>query len=474
MRRYVRSTPLPAAVGEAFAWHDRPGALERLSPPFVPGRVERRSGGLEPGSEVVLPLDVGPLRGRLAPRWIARHTVYEPPADPVSGRGEFVDVQARGPFASWTHRHRFEPDGRGRSVLIDDVAYRLPLGRLGELVGGPFVRRRLSRMFAHRHRVTAGDLAAHAAAGAKGVTPMHIAVTGSTGLIGEALIAYLTTGGHTVTRIVRRPREGAITWDPDAGGIDPEDLRGLDGVVHLAGEPIASGRWTTAQKRRIHRSRAEGTRILAEAIAALGDDAPAVLVSASGINFYGDGGDEELSEDHPPGDDFLARVCVDWEAATRAAQKAGVRVVNVRTGIVQSRQGGALAKQLPLFKAGIGGRLGRGDQWMAWVSLDDVVGLYHHALTTPEVQGPLNATGPAPVTNAAYTRILGRVLRRPTVLPIPRFGPRLVLGREMADLLLFASLRVVPTLAERTGYTFRHPTLEGCLRAVLGRPEDPA
>lgn len=473
-----RATRLPVPVGEAFAWHERPGALTRLTPPFLPARIERSDDSLAPGSEVVLRLDTGWLRGPLAPRWRARHTTYDPPEDPVAGSGEFIDVQASGPFAAWTHRHRFEPAGTApppaagdepASVLVDEVSYRLPFGRLGDAVAGRRIRAQLERMFAYRHRVTAADLAAHAAARTKGAPPMRIAITGSTGLIGEALTAFLTTGGHEVTRITRRPREGAILWDPEQGRLDPEDLRGLDAVVHLAGEPIAAGRWTAEQKRRIRDSRTEGTRLVAEAIAALGDDAPGVLVSASGINYYGDGGDAVLTEDSPPGDDFLAEVCVAWEAATRPAEEAGVRVAHLRTGIVQSPQGGALARQLPLFKAGVGGRLGSGRQWMSWVSLDDVVGLYHHALTTSEVAGPINAVAPEPVTNAAYSKTLAGVLRRPALVPVPKVGPKLVFG-EMAEALLYTSLRILPTVAQRTGYQFRHPSLEACLRDVLGRP----
>lgn len=460
MTRYVRRTRLPVTREEAFAWHERPGAFQRLTPPFMPARLERGGGTLEAGSEVVLRLL--PRAGQLGPRWRARHVVYDPPA-------EFRDEQVSGPFAEWSHRHRFDPADAGSTVLTDDVDYRLPLGALGAAVAGPAVHRQLDRMFAYRHRVAVADLAAHARAARKGVGTMHVAITGASGLIGEALSALLTTGGHRVTRLVRRePGEGELGWDPERGEIDADGLRGVDAVVHLAGESIASVRWTEGRKRRVMESRRKGTRLIAETLAGL-DGGPSVLVSASGIDYYGDTGDEAVTEESPPGRGFLADVCREWEAATAAAADAGVRVVTVRTGVVQSPQGGALAKQLPLFRAGIGGRIGSGRQWLSWISLDDVAGVYHHALTSPEISGPLNATAPEPVTNAEHAKTVGRVLRRPTPLPVPSLGPRLVL-RDMADDLLLGSKRVLPARALETGYVFRHPTLEGCLRDALGRP----
>ena len=462
MPRYVRSTRLPVPRSEAFAWHERPGAFERLTPPFMPTEVESGAETIEEGAEAVLRLLPG--AGPRSPRWRARHVLHDPPR-------EFVDEQVSGPFAEWVHRHRFEEDGEDRSVLTDDVSYRLPAGTLGTVAAGEAVRRRLDRMFAYRHRVTVADLADHASARARGVTPMKIAVTGSSGLIGEALVAFLRTGGHDVHRVVRRPpRHGEIGWRPDEGHIDAAALRPMDAVVHLAGEPIASGRWSEEQKRRILESRTKGTRLLAEAMAGL-DDGPRVLVSASGVNYYGSRGDERLTERSSPGDDFLADVCRQWEDATSPAADAGVRVVIVRTGIVQSPQEGALARQLPFFRAGLGGRFGSGRQWVCWVSLEDVVGIYHHALTTEALSGPVNATAPEPVTNAEYAKALGRVLGRPAIMPIPRLGPKMVFGK-MVDPLLFSSLRVLPARTLESGYVFRHPTLEGALRHVLGRPTD--
>jgi uncharacterized protein len=458
-RRFTRRSEVDAPAEELFAWHDRPGAFERLGPPWERVTVERTDGSLEPGSRVVIRTAVA---GPIAPRWVAEHVAYDPPR-------MFRDVQRSGPFASWDHTHLVTDLGGGRSAITDDVRYRLPLGALGEAVAGRLVRARLQRMFDYRHRVTVADLETHART--RGAPPMHIAITGSTGLIGNALVAFLTTGGHRVTRITRSAPTGPdeLRWDIERGEIDVEGLRGVDAVVHLAGEGIAERRWTDEQKRRILESRTHGTRLIAETLASM-DDGPKVLVSASAIGLYGDRGDEVLTEDSGPGEGFLPDVVKAWEAAADPARAAGIRVVHPRIGIVQTPDGGALGKVLPIFKAGVGGKLGSGRQYWSWVSRDDVIGLIHHALTDPDLEGPVNAVAPNPVTNAEYTKILGDVLNRPTILPVPKFGPALILGKELAEDLLFTSARILPERAEKAGYTFRHTTLEACLRDVLGKP----
>jgi uncharacterized protein (TIGR01777 family) len=299
---------------------------------------------------------------------------------------------------------------------------------------------------------------------------MHVLVTGSTGLVGSALVSFLTTGGHQVTRLVRTtPRPGAaeVYWQPETGSIATPGLEGIDAVVHLAGESIASGRWSAEKKARIRDSRVQGTRVLCDALAQLANP-PGVLVSASAIGYYGDRGAEILREDSRPGRDFLADVCRAWEAATAAATQRGIRVVNLRLGMVLSAAGGALAKMLFPFKMGAGGIIGSGQQFMSWIALDDVVGAMQHALITDTLHGPVNAVAPNPVTNAVFTKTLGRVLRRPTLVPLPAFAARAVFG-EMADALLLASTRVEPAKLKDTHYTFRHPDLEGALRHVLGK-----
>jgi uncharacterized protein len=296
---------------------------------------------------------------------------------------------------------------------------------------------------------------------------MEVLVSGATGVIGSALTPELEGRGHRVRRLTRTPRsEGDIGWDPETGAIDG-DLSGAEAVVHLAGESIAEGRWTKEKKRRILESRRKGTRLLAERIAELSEP-PSVMVSASATGYYGDRGNELLTEESEPGSLYLSEVCREWEAAADAAREAGVRVVHPRFGIVLSTEGGALGTTLPIFKLGGGGRIGSGRQYWSWVSLDDVIGAIVHAIGTDDLGGPVNVVTPDPPTNAQYTKVLGRVLGRPTIFTVPAPAARLGLG-EIADELLLASARVEPVRLQETGYSFRHPGLEEALRYLLGR-----
>ena len=291
---------------------------------------------------------------------------------------------------------------------------------------------------------------------------MKIAITGSSGLLGTALRGRLAAEGHEVVRIVRRPpAAGEIRWDPAAGEIDATVLEGTDAFVNLAGAGIGDERWTEERKRVLVESRTESTDLLARTIADL-PRPPSVLLSGSAIGYYGDRDDETLTEDSAAGDGFLADLCQRWEAATRPAQDAGVRTAHLRTGIVLSPDGGALAKMLLPFKLGIGGRLGSGQQWMSWISIDDHVRAMTHLLTA-DVSGPVDLTAPEPVRNAAFTKALGRELGRPTLLPIPRIGPRLLLGKELAQALLYESHRVLPTVLERSGFSFTHHAFQNAL-----------
>ncbi len=296
---------------------------------------------------------------------------------------------------------------------------------------------------------------------------LHVAVSGASGLIGGALVRHLTTKGHRARPLVRRaPGPGEIGWDPAAGRLDPSDLEGLDAVVHLAGENVGV-RWTRARKARIRDSRIQGTRVLSEALART-RRRPAVLVSASAIGIYGDRGDEILTESSAlgPREDFLAAVGQEWENAAAPARTAGIRVVHPRFGVVLSPAGGALGKMLLPFRLGLGGLLGDGSQWMSWISIDDVVGALLHLVLNETLSGPVNVTAPEPLRNRDFTRTLGRVLSRPTLLPVPSAALRLVLG-EMADSTLLASTRVLPGRLLESGYRFTHPDLETALRHVL-------
>jgi len=449
MGTFTVRTEVNASADELFAWHARPGAFERLVPPWERVRVVERTGGLEDGARVVLEMRLGPL----PVRWTAVHR------DVVAGR-QFVDEQEGGPFRAWRHTHRMIPAGPERSTLEDHVEFELPLGPVGRLAEPWAVRRRLARTFRYRHEVTRADVEAHRAAAHAG--RLRVAVTGATGLVGARLVPFLTTGGHDVVRLVRG--EG---WNPATGEIDGAIGGSLDAVVHLAGAGIADRRWSAAWKREIRESRVGPTRRLCERLAGL-ERRPKVLVCASAIGLYGDRGDEPLTEASPAGTGFLPEVCVEWEQATAPAREAGIRVVNLRIGIVLSPAGGALLPMLRPFRAGLGGRLGSGRQVMSWVGIDDVVGAIHHALCTPALQGPVNATAPKPVTNAAFTATLARVLTRPALFPVPGAALRLAFG-EMAGPLLLGGQRVLPRRLLDAGYAFRHGELEPALRHLLGR-----
>jgi uncharacterized protein len=294
---------------------------------------------------------------------------------------------------------------------------------------------------------------------------MKILVTGARGLIGSALVPFLAAHGHEVSCVSRSAKDAsALRWDPEQGTIDA--LEGFDAVVHLAGESIAAGRWSARQKARILDSRVKGTRLIAETLARLRRPAQ-VLLSASAVGYYGDRGDEILREESASGQGFLSEVCRAWEQATEAAEKAGLRVVRFRIGMVLSARGGALAKMLLPFKAGLGGAIGSGRQWMSWIAIDDLIGAIHHCLANASLRGAVNAVAPNPVTNREFTRALGRALGRPTLFPMPAFVARLAFG-EMANELLLAGQRVEPVRLLASGYRFQFPALEGALEHALG------
>lgn len=430
-------------LAEVFAWHTRPGAMRRLVPPWQPMKVLAEAESLADG-RAVLGLPAGL-------RWVAQHDPagFEPPH-------RFVDVlSSQGPrswparvIGWWRHTHEFSEMPTGTRVS-DHVDTSVPAAALRST-------------FVYRHRQLADDLAAHRDSSMR---PTVVAVTGSSGLVGSALTAFLSTGGHRVIRLVRRQAraEDERRWDPERPA--PDLFSGVDAVVHLAGASIA-GRFTDAHKNDIRDSRVEPTRRLAE-VAARGG--PRTFVSASAIGYYGfDRGDEPLSEDSAPGEGFLADLVGDWEAATEPAVEAGLRVVTVRTGIVQSARGGTLRLMRPLFSAGLGGRLGSGRQWLSWIGLDDLLDVYYRALYDGRLTGPVNAVAPEPVRNADYTSALARVLHRPAILPVPPLGPRLLLGEQGARELAEANQRVVPTKLQTLGHRFRRPRLDKALAHELG------
>jgi uncharacterized protein (TIGR01777 family) len=295
---------------------------------------------------------------------------------------------------------------------------------------------------------------------------MRVIISGASGLIGTALTERLRADGHEVVALVRRPAgQHEVQWDPEKGVLPAEALAGADAVVNLAGAGIGDHRWTPEYKREVLNSRVRSTTLIAERMAEC-SQRPPVLLSGSAIGVYGASLDAEFTESSPIGDGFLADVCRYWETAADPAKAAGSRVAFLRTGIVLSKRGGALKKMLPLFKLGAGGRFGNGKQWQSWISMPDEVGAIVHLLTAP-VSGPVNLTAPNPVTGSEFARTLGKALHRPSFLPVPSFGPKLLLGSELADALLFTGQKVMPTALAASGYTFQHPTLDVALKAVL-------
>jgi uncharacterized protein len=469
---FTYATVVNAELSEVFAWHGRPGAMTRLTPPWLPARVLQETNSLRDGRAVL------GWPGGL--RWVAVHQPagYDPP-------NMFADELQSCPLAtvlSWRHRHHFVPTGEageageaGETGEAGEATERATL--VTDVVDTTLPARSVRPMFVYRHRQLAEDLAAQSRARAICPDSLTVAVTGSGGLIGTALTALLTTGGHRVIRLVRRPpkNENERQWRPEDPA--PTLLNGVDALIHLAGASIG-GRFTPDRKREIAGSRITPTRRLAELAAATttgeGTDPTTpglrAFVTASAIGFYGpDRGEEILTETSSRGKGFLADVVAEWEDAAAPAAAAGIRTVQVRTGIVQTPRGGMLRLLTPLFAAGLGGRLGSGRQWLAWIGLDDLLDIYLRAVLDPELSGPVNAVAPEPVRNIDYTRTLARVLHRPALLPVPAFGPRLLLGAEGAAELAQASQYVRPEALIGAGHHFRQPHLEQALRHLFGR-----
>ncbi|WP_223643139.1 TIGR01777 family oxidoreductase [Corallococcus sp. EGB] len=453
--------PVPAA--DLFSWHAREGAFERLAPPWETAEVVDRSGdGIHPGARVTVKLHLGPIPQRM----VAEHTAY------VEG-SSFQDTQREGPFTRWIHDHRMLPAGPGTSILEDSIQYELPVGALGDTFGGGYARKRLERMFAYRHSLTRADLRRHAAFASQG--PLTVAIAGASGMLGSSLAAFLSTGGHRVKRLVRgraNPARGDIAWAPDKGTIDAAGLEDVDAVVHLSGSNVGEGRWTDARKAEILKSRTETTRLLSETLARA-TRKPRVLISASAVGYYGNRGEEELTEASSSGDGFLADVTRQWEASTAPAEAAGIRVVRMRIGVVLDARGGALAKLALATQAGGGGPVASGRQWMSWVSLEDVMGLIQFAMFTPSIQGPVNAVSPNAVRQGELAKVLGKVLHRPAMFLLPAAVVKAVFG-QMGEETLLSSTHALPTVAQAHGFPFLLPDLEGALRFTLGRTTDGA
>lgn len=446
-------TTLPHPIDHVFAWHTRPGAFERLNAPWRPVVVVRASGSISPGAQVEIRV---PLLAGLSIPWRLTHTAYDPPH-------LFRDEQTHGPFRSWRHSHTFTTPSAGMTTLRDEIEYELPRG-VGFL--NSLFQRELSRLFSHRHAVLAHDLELHARWCQK--PRKTILIAGASGFVGRALRAFLETAGHSVRTLVRRAplHSGEFYWDPNKQTLDPKIFSDINAVINLCGENIANGRWNAQRKTHIKQSRVQTTHLLAQTIATL-PTPPEVFICASGAGFYGDTGDTLVDENHPQGADFLARVCGVWEGAAAPLLDTSCRIVQLRIGMVLNAAGGALAKMIPAFQCGLGGKLGSGEQYISWIGLEDLLGICEHALYSLDLRGPVNCVSPGSCSNREFTNYLAKALRRPAIIPAPASLLKLVFG-EMSQILL-ASSRAHPQKLLASGYHFVHRSLDAALKFECGQ-----
>lgn len=453
--RFEHRSVYPCTAADLYGWHARPGALERLLPPWEKTTVLSRRGGIEPGGEVLLKMHIGPVPFHFRACHIEN----------IPGK-MFRDIQAEGPFAGWSHRHSFE-DGSDGAILRDEVSYALPCQRcLPEFVKR-YAARNLQKIFRHREAVLQADIQLHRRCS---TVPMRILVTGASGVLGRELLPLLTTGGHQVFTLVRRrpdPGKGEIFWDPANNILNGDDLPELDGVIHLAGEYIGLSRWSEEKKRKVIDSRVQGTELLARTLTRQ-KKLPRVFLSASAVGYYGDCADAEVDETAPPGRDFISEVCNRWEQAVQPARDGGIRTVLMRLGVGLSPRGGALQRILACSPIGYFRHFGTGQQYISWISTDDMISAMLHALTCPTLAGPLNIAAPYPVSNREFMATVARITGKRLLFPLPAPVLQKFYG-QMASEILLSGCRADVSKLQESGFVFRHPTLEEALRSMLGR-----
>jgi uncharacterized protein (TIGR01777 family) len=454
-RIYIKKTEISTCLDKVFAWHEREGAVLRLTPPWIRLKPVSRTGrGLDRGVKIVFEMNFFgiPLR------WESEHIEY------IKNK-LFRDRQVRGPFASWEHTHRFVKLTPSTCMVEDYIAYRLPLGFLSS----PFYRlaqSELERIFTYRHNILKLDLESHMPL----IQGRKVVVSGASGLIGSALVPFLQTCGYKVLCLVRHKNnlgENEIYWNPYAGEPDLSCAGKIDAVINLNGLDISRGRWTQEHKQRIMDSRIIPTRMLVKAINRL-QHAPSVFISASATGYYGDAGNIALTEGSDMGDFFISRLCHHWERAATVDLPDTTRPVQLRTGIVLTPAGGALKRMLPVFRAGAGVRFGHGRQYMSWISMEDLLRAVLHILNENRICGPVNLTAPNPVSNAVFSRTLAAVSGGKLVFPLPESIVKILWG-QMGRETLLASARVKPEKLMSTGFSFRHETLMQALREMLGK-----
>lgn len=437
MTRHIEfSALMPCDSDFLYRWHTMPRAINRLTPPWENIAIIEQPKTLAKDQKVHIKLE-GLIDWKLKI------------LDLEEGKS-FSDTQISGPFSSWTHEHSMQAINSTSSLLVERINFKLPI--LNFSLGEIFIESKLRPLFNYRFKTMLNDLRMHYMN--KDTKPMKILISGSSGLVGSALVDFLSSGGHKVSRLLRNET-------------NQEKLEGYDVIIHLAGENIANKRWTEDQKEKISKSRIDGTNAIAGALLKL-NTPPSTFLCASAIGFYGDRGEELCNEDSEAGDGFLAETCSQWEKACERLKGKGIRVINTRFGIILDPRSGALGKMLPVFKLGAGGRLGNGKQWMSWIALDDVLGVILHCIINGSISGPVNVVSPNPVTNNEFTKVLGKVLKRLTIAPAPSIALKLALG-EMADALLLSSTKVEAKVLKNTGYEFAYPDLEAALRHMLGK-----
>ncbi|MCX0278242.1 TIGR01777 family oxidoreductase [Nocardia zapadnayensis] len=472
MAVFTHTAEVPYSLDTVFSWHMRPGALTRLSPEWAQAVVEESHPPLAPGTRARMKTSVPGTRGVVRVPFVCEHAAGPEPFS-------FIDRMTTGPLHSWTHTHRFTEAADPAACRIDDrIDYHLApsSGRLSEGFDTLAMDTVLTNTFEARTRRLLGDLDFQADLTRRtGGAPQRILIAGASGLLGRQVAALLSTAGHEVRRLVRTTpwREDEVRWNPGLGLLDARALAWADVVICLSGASIGT-RFTEPARERILSSRLDSTRLLVLTMEQLDPaDRPDTFVCASAVGYYGaERGDERLPESADSGDGFLAEVCRRWETEAARAEELGVRRVSIRTGVVLTTLGGPLRLQLPLYLTGLGGRLGAGDQWLSWVSLDDIAQIYARAALDDSLSGPVNAVAPEPVRQREFAQTLGDLLSMPSALPVPPLAPTLLLGPQAARELALADQRVVPEALTGADYTFRHPTLRAALASTLGCPPE--
>lgn len=461
MAKFTHQADHTASKEEIWNWYNSKGAFRRIMPEWE-GIIPVNAGALVDDDETIFKVSLGPIKQK----WVAKHHSVIP--------GEqFADRMMRGPFGAWNHVHKFESVSDNVTTILDDVEYKLPVHFLTGWSAGITVLPRMRQMFKYRSTRVTNDLNHIQATSDK--PRQRVLVSGSTGMIGLQLCAFLEAAGHEVHRLMRLTTklpadvdsQQVIRWNDQTGEILEGDMNGFDTIIHLAGAGIGDKRWSKKRKKLIRDSRVIPTRNLSEVMANL-ENPPKSFLSGSAIGFYGNRGTEVLDESSSPGDDYLADLCGQWEDASKAAEEAGIRVVHLRSGIVVSPLGGALSKLLLPAKMGAGGPVGGGKQMQSWISLDDEVYAIHHLMVNESSEGPYNLTAPNPVSQKQFARVLGRVLRRPGFMPLPGFMIKIMFG-EMGKKLVLEGQNAVPNRLLESGFEFTYTELESCLRNCLGK-----